>query len=416
MKLFLRTAVGALALAGPLLRADDPMDTISERLAFSGLGDQLRAKLSGTLDLEEYKTQEPDIGLLVSDNGAALFVPRLSAFLDAQLGRYVYVFAQERVDRGFDPGYEGSLGPRLDEYVVRITPSRSGRFSLQLGKFATVVGNWTPRHDSWSDPFITPPLPYDTLTGIWDAAAARSTSMLLKWAHVEPYPPAVADDDKQLRLPILWGPSYAAGAAVFGDLGLVQYSVEMKNASLSSRPESWSPAQTRWHYPTFSGRVGFRPDEAWDFGVSVSDGPYLRPFAAQTIPDGRGFGRYRETVIGQDASYAWHSLQVWAEIYEARYEIPAVAHADTMAYYVETKLQITPQFSGALRWNQQLYATVPTAAGPRAWGRDLWRIDAAPEFRFTAHLQLKLQASLEGGEPGSRDPVGMAASQLTLRW
>jgi hypothetical protein len=427
MRPILRAIAAALAIAGPWLRADDIFDSLEQHLAVSTPDDFFRVHLSGTLDLEEYAAQDPDPGLLVTNGRDPLFVPRLSVFLDAQAGPYLYVFVQSRVDRGFDPGYDQSLGSRLDEYAVRFTPAAGDRFNLQVGKFATVVGNWTLRHSSWDNPFITAPLPYNTLTGVWDAVAATSVPELLQWAHVVPFPAAVADRDKQLRMPIIWGPSYATGAAVFGDFGLFRYAAEVKNASLSSRPDEWSPDQRGWSDPTFSGRLGLRPAEAWDLGFSASEGPYLRDSAESTVPLGRSFGSYREEVLGQDVSYAWHHFQAWAELYEARFEIPAVTNADTAAYYVEAKYKFTPQFSGAIRWNQQLYATVavpgmnspraaPVAAGRRAWGDDLWRIDFAPAYRFTPYLQLKLQLSLEEGAPGSSGVEPMTASQLTIRW
>jgi hypothetical protein len=427
MRPIVGVAAAALVAAVPLLCGADPFDALEEQLAVSTPGDLFRAHLSGTLDLEEYAAQDPDPGLLVTDGRSPLFVPRLSVFLDAQAGRYVYVFVQSRVDQGFDPGYEGSLTARLDEYVVRLTPPSSGRFNFQVGKFATVVGNWTLRHNSWDNPFITAPLPYDTLTGVWDAMAVRSVPELLQWAHVVPFPAAVADTGKILRLPIIWGPSYATGAAIFGDFGLFRYAAEVKNTSLSARPDEWSPGQRGWSNPTFSGRLGLRPDEAWDVGFSASEGSYLRDSAAPTIPAGRSFGDYRETVLGQDVSYSWHHFQAWAEFYETRFEIPAVTNADTAAYYLEGKYKFTPQFSGAIRWNQQLYANVavpglnfPVAARvpahQQAWGNDLWRIDVAPAYRFTPYLQLKLQLSLEEGTPGANGVVPLTSAQLTIRW
>jgi len=427
MKPILGAMAAALVVAGPLLRAADLFDSLEDRLAFSTPGDFFRARLSGTLDLEEYFAQAPDPGLLVSDGRDPLFVPRLSVFLDAQAGPYVYGFIQSRADQGFDPGYGGSLAARLDEYVLRFTTSTAGRLNFQVGKFATVVGNWSLRHSSWDNPFITAPLPYNNLTGVWDAVAVSSVPELLAWAHVVRYPAAVADTDKELRLPIIWGPSYATGAAVFGDFGLLGYAAEVKNASLSARPDEWAPDQRGWRDPALSGRVGLRPDEAWNLGLSASEGPYLRDSAESTLPPGRNFGSYREMVLGEDASYAWHHFQAWAELYEARFEIPAVTNADTAAYYVEAKYKFTPQFSGAVRWNQQLYATVavpgagfpveaPVPAHRQAWGRDLWRIDVAPEYRFTPYVQLKFQFSLEEGTPGANGPVPLTASQLTIRW
>jgi hypothetical protein len=420
---------GALLFCAPILRsAADPIDDLGDALSVSAFQDSVRGQLSGTMDLEGYDTGQPSPGFIRND-GSTLFVPRLSVFLDGQLGPDIYVFSQTRVDEGFDPGNGGSLRPRMDEYVVRFTPSRKGVFNLQLGKFATIVGNWTPRHDSWSDPFVTAPLPYDNLTGIWDAFALRSTGTLLEWAQVSPSSAAEMDKDKALRLPILWGPSYTAGAAVSGEVGWVEYALEVKNASLSSRPESWSHTPELWDDPTVSAHIAVSPDEKWNFGLSASEGPYLRQSAIPTVPAGESYRNYRETVFGEDASFAWHHFQAWAEIYEARFEIPAVANADTLAYYLEAKYKITPQFSWALRWNQQLYGTVfvpqfVSTGGSRpsvpshwaAWGRDLWRIDSAPSYRITPHIQLKLQATVEEGDADSRGVIGMLATQLTLRF
>ena len=419
-----------LPLAVPVLcAAEDAIDDLGERLSASALGDSLRGQLSGTLDLEGYAAGQPSPGFLRTEGDTTLFVPRLSVFLDAQLGPAFYVFAQSRLDRGFDPGYGGSLRPQLDEYVIRFTPSEKGAFDLQIGKFATIVGNWTQRHDSWNNPFITAPLPYDNLTGIWDAIALRSTRTLLEWAQITPSSSFAMDSGKNLRLPILWGPSYTAGAAVSGELGWLQYAVEIKNAALSSRPETWSPTQTQWDTPAFSARIAVSPDERWKLGLSGSEGPYLRQSAVSTLPPGRPLSTYREIVLGEDVSFAWHHFQAWAEMYEARFEIPAVANADTLAYYLEAKVKLTPQFSWALRWNQQLYGTVfvpqfvssggslpPVPAHRSAWGRDLWRMDAAPAYRLTAHIQLKLQASIEEGDADSRGVIGMLATQLTVRF
>jgi hypothetical protein len=269
---------------------------------------------------------------------------------------------------------------RPDEYVLRFTPWEDGRFNIQVGKFATVVGNWTPRHGSWDNPFITAPLPYENLTGIWDTTAARSTEEVQAWAGVlaKPTQGGVLLDHYR-NLPIIWGPSYGSGASVFGDLGKFDYALEVKNVSLSGRPQTWQPTQTQWQQPTFSGRLGYVPDERWNFGFSASSGPYLQEEAGATLPPGRSLGQYSETVLGQDAAFAWHHLQVWAEVYEAQFKIPGIGNADTDAYYVEAKYRFTPQFSAAIRWNQELYSTLRNASGSDVkWSRDTSRIDVGP--------------------------------------
>lgn len=175
--------------------------------------------------------------------------------------------------------------------------------------------------------------------------------------------------------------------------------------------------QIGFEHPTFSGRIGFQPNQAWNLGVSASDGPYFRPEAAPTLPVGRTIGDYHEFLLGQDISYAVHHLQLWAEFYQVRFQVPRVGNADTFAYYFEGKYKFTPQLFGALRWNQQLFGTVPDGAGgSMRWGHDLWRIDTSLGYRFTAHTQLKLQYSFQDENSDSRDLVHTLAAQFTLRF
>src|SRR6201987_4300162 len=151
---------------------DDVLDRLDSTLTVSAFQNNLRTRISGLLDLEFYHFNQPAPGLIDSkiDN---LFNPRLTFFLDAQLGSQFYFFAQSRIDRGFDPSDHGAQ-IRLDEYALRITPWDDGRFTLQVGKFATVVGNWVPRHLSWDNPFINAPLLYENVTAIQDKYAPYS--------------------------------------------------------------------------------------------------------------------------------------------------------------------------------------------------------------------------------------------------
>src|SRR5437667_3508175 len=243
---------------------DDFLDQLDNTLTLSAFHDNVRARLSGTLDLEIYHFEQPAPGLINSDIDT-LFNPRLTLFLDTQIGSQIYFFAQSRLDRGFDPSDHGAQ-VRLDEYALRVTPWEDGRLTVQIGKFATVVGNWVPRHLSWEKPFINAPLVYDNVTRISDKIAPAS-----RLDFVERF-----DNEKYEFNPVIWGPSYASGISVSGRLGRFDYAGEMKNASLSSRPESWNMTETGFDHPTFSGRVGFRPNQIWNFGLLASDGPYFR--------------------------------------------------------------------------------------------------------------------------------------------
>jgi len=415
------TTLAALLLATASAGADDLLDRLDRALTFNSPDGTTRAHLSGLIDAEGYLAEKPAPGLLFTDNNF-LFTPRLRLFFDAQLGSHFYAFAQARFDDGFDPGYS-DVEVRMDEYLLSYKPWATGPVRLQIGKFATVAGNWVQRHDSWANPFITAPLPYENLTGISDRVANNSISMLLGLSNrtgsaIKSRSKSSGKSTiKHKGIPIIWGPSYASGAALFLQLGKFDLAAEVKNTSLSSRPNTWDATQTGFEYPTFTARFAFRPDPAWHFGASASSGTYLTPEAAPSLQPGRDLGDYRQIVIAQDLSFAWHHWQVWAEFFETRFEVPGVGNMDTVAYYIEAKYKFTPQLFGALRWNQQLYSTVRDASGAsQPWGNELWRIDAALTYRFTPRIQTKLQYSFIDEDSAERAQAHLSAMQFTVRF
>ena len=380
------------------------LDQLDEKLTLSVLNDQLRAHLSGTLDLEYYHFQQPAPALIDShtDN---LFNPRLILFLDAQAGSWLYGFIQTRFDQAFDPRDHGGGQVRLDEYALRLTPWSDGRFSIQIGKFATVVGNFVPRHLSWENPFVTAPLVYENVTGLEDRTGMLELNFERALTH-----------EKYELIPVIWGPSYATGASISGRLGEFDYAAEVKNRALSSRPETWDPVSFGFDHPTVSGRIGYRPSQMWTFGLSASEGSYLRPDAEAFLPRGRNVGDYQQKLLGQDISFAWHHLQLWAEFYETRFEIPRLGDADTFAWYIEAKYKFAPQFFAALRFNQQVFSTVDTARGSLPLGADAIRLDVAGTYRFTTRTHLKLQYSFLDPTSSTGETNHIFAAQFTIRF
>ncbi|MDQ6765054.1 MAG: hypothetical protein M3Z22_02995 [Verrucomicrobiota bacterium] len=387
------------------LQAEDFLEQLDQRLTFSSADAQVRARISGTFDQEFYAFDLPAPGLIDS-RSETLFNPRLTLFVDAQIGPAIYFFSQIRADRHFDPTDKGAQ-VRLDEYAVRITPWEDGRLSLQFGKFATVIGRWVQRHLSWDNPFLNAPLIYENITAVEDRAAPAFTA---------DFDPDLRDAKYEYN-PVIWGPSYTSGASVAGRLGRFDYAAEVKNASLASRPESWDATRVGFSYPNVSGRVAFRPNEMWNFGLSGSAGSYFQREAAANLPRGRSLDDYREILIAQDASFEWHHLQVWSEFHEARFQVPRVGDADVFGYFLEAKYKFTPQFFGAVRWNQQLYGDVPDGSGGESpWGHDAWRIDTAAAYRFTPHLQLKIQYDLEHADNARGGFGHFFGTQFTVRF
>lgn len=403
---FWRGAVVLSVLAtAPVSTSAEFLDQLNQALSIRNPQIDFQLQISGLVDLETYFIDQRPPGLIDAGKGF-LFNPRLSIFVDAEWTKHLYFFSQVRVDRGFDPTDRGA-NVRLDEYLLRYTPGDNQWVNFQIGKFATMIGNWVPRHDSWQNPFINAPLPYENLTSIWDVAAPDSASTLVSWAESE----------KSLRVPIIWGPNYTSGVAVFGQIGKLEYAGEFKNEALSSRPHYWDVTRIGFEDPTFSGRLGFRPNPTWNFGVSGSSGTYLLPIAGPTLPPGKNIGDYRELVLGQDISFEWHHWQIWAEAFETRFEVPLIGNADNLSYYVEAKYKITPQLFGALRWNQQLFSTIPHGDVRQVpWDHDIWRVDAALGYRFTNYLQLKLQYSFTHQQAELQQGEQLVAGQLTLRF
>ena len=77
----------------------------------------------------------------------------------------------------------------------------------------------------------------------------------------------------------------------------------------------------------------------------------------------------------------------------------------------------TPQFSGAVRWNQQVFGDVTNRAGESLpAGRQTWRLDVAPTYRLTTQVQLKLQYSLQHDRPSRENYTQSLSAQLTVRF
>jgi hypothetical protein len=400
------TLVLALLVWTANVRGQAVLDQIENTLTLGTRNGLIRSDLTGLLDLEGYYVDQRPPGLLYEDE--SFFNYRLSFFLDTSLGPHLYSFVQARLDRGFDPGEE-NFDARLDEYLLRWTPWNDSRANLQFGKFATIVGSWVKRHDSWHNPLITAPLPYENLTTVSDEYIPYSPADFLARRHLP--------DQKDSWLPIIWGPSYTTGWSVFGNKGKFDYSFDLKNASISSHPYSWDLNSSLWQYPTISGRLGLRPAPEWNFGVSFSLGPYLSPEASDALPPGKSISDYNQFTLGYDVGYAWHRWEWWGEVFLTRFEVPNVGNADLLGYYIEAKYKITAGLFAAARWNQELFGTVGNGmGGEESWGNDMFRIDLALGYRFTRHLQSKIQYSYGHRDAALQQGEQLVAAQATLRF
>jgi hypothetical protein len=385
------------------------LDKLSDALYLRSPDDVFGLKFSGLFDVEAYYIDQRPPGLLFGD-GASFVTPRFSLFLDAYAGKHVYSYVQVRFDDGFH-ARAPEAHYRVDEYLLRYTPLDGPELNVQVGKFATVVGNWVPRHLSWDNPFINAPLPYENILTVSDTSVPASPAQFLS-RRGQP-------DIKTEWLTVVWGPDYGSGASIFGSIGHWDYAAEVKNSSLSSRSTSWDGTDVGWGNPTVSGRLGFRPGVPWNLGLSASYGTYLQQTAEEStsFPSGYGLGSFNQITVAEDASFEWHRLQLWSEIFFSRFQVPNVGNADTLVYYIEAKYQLTVGLYAALRWNQEFYASINDGAGGRTpWDDNVNRVDVALGYRFSRHFQTKVQYSFTHQPGPLQQGEQLVAGQLTFKF
>lgn len=382
------------------------LDTADEKMSFQSEALGLRADLSMMADATVYAAEQPAQGLLYGDDNV-FFAPRLITFLDVSVGSRVLLHGQMRVDRGFDPGSAPDGQVRLDEYFLQLRLGKQDEINLRLGKFATAFGSWPKRNLSWDNPLVTAPMAYEDMLPMTDSFAPGG---LAGFAARRDMP-----DNKQDWVPIVWGPSYATGISLFGRVDVFEYAFEIKNAGIASRPQAWDGVQDGFRTnPTFTGRVGLRPSPEWTLGSSFSHGPYMQDFASRTLPVGTSVNDFTQTTWGIDAGYAHRKWQLWSELIAARFEVPRVGDVDVLSGFVEAKYKITPQLWAATRWNQAFFSDIPGLTTD--WDRDAWRLDLALGYRFTEHVQVKLQYSLGDKRGNDQEGNHLGTMQVTVRF
>jgi hypothetical protein len=378
--------IPALTLFAAALIAPTPVAQAGFRV--SSADGYWRADLRPDIELGYWHTDTPAPGLL-SFAGTDFFQPRLSLGFNLTAGDEWLLHVLTRWDRGFDVGSREDGDFRVDEAFLRWRPLGDGRLNVQVGKFATCFGNWVPRHGYWDNPFLMPPLPYDSQLASNDRSAKN------------PSPATIAKrGGKRAWVPIIWGPAYSTGVSLFGSDGNWDYAVEVKNADLSSRPDSWSPWEENGSHPSVTGRVGYRPDAAWTFGLSASHGTYLRHDAEPTLRSGDQRDDFAHTVVGADARWSHHQFQVLGEVLASRSHTTAAGDLDAFAYYIEGRWKLNSMIFIATRWAQEWNDdfSLAGAKAVRSYTREIWRATVAAGFRVTENILMKTEYGYNGAD------------------
>ncbi|MEO8006358.1 MAG: hypothetical protein ABI771_15695 [Betaproteobacteria bacterium] len=385
--------------------AQDFLAALDNKLSYASADGGVRANLSLMGDLTLFAADQPAQGLLFTTSDTFL-APRLSAFLDVQIGDRLLLHGQARADRGFDPGAESSGDVRMDEYFLQYRASSAGQLNLRAGKYATVFGSWAPRSLAWENPLITAPGPYDTLIPITSGAAPASPAAFATRRDV----PAV----KATWSPIIWGAAYGTGAAVLGRIGDFEYAAELKNVALSSPPDTWDGLDYGFQSrPATTLHLGYLPAPEWTLGASVSRGPYLQDSARASLPGGASLNDFYQTTWGLDAGYAHRDWQVWSELIHAAFDVPRVGQVNVLSGYVEVRYKINAEFWTVVRANQSWFGDVPGSS--TSWDRNMTSVDVGVGYRVNARTQAKFQYGFSREQGPQNEGNHLLALQLVVR-
>ena len=126
------------------------------------------------------------------------------------------------------------------------------------------------------------------------------------------------------------------------------------------------PDPGEFRNPTFSGRVGFRPNEMLNLGFSASEVPTSFRRQLPACLRAAALGIFARSSLRTSAS---PGIIFNSGLKSSRHASKSpIGNADTLSYYIEGKYKINSQLFTALRWNQQLYGNVPNGDDRRSSG------------------------------------------------
>lgn len=393
-------AVLSGSLGGGVAHAGDWL----ERLTLQSADGAWWLQTSGSAELTGYQADEPPPALILDADGSFL-QPRLAVMFDAGLGGRVLAHVQVSADRGLDPGYRRNGHLRLDEYFLQVDAVDALRGQFRLGKFSTAFGGWVSRHRSLDNPLISAPLLYEDMVTITDAVAPASVDAFVN-RRDQP-------ENKPAWLPVIWGPSYASGVSFSGGFGDVDFTVEAKNASVSSRPAVWDAIDTGWDTdPIWTGRIAWHPVPELVAGLSHTTGPYLRARAERTLAAGESVNDFHQDVTALDVTWERRQIQVWVELMRGSFEVPRVGKVDFTGGFAEVRWKFAPQWWIAGRFNRSVFDAVPTRS--RSFDRNITRVDVGLGVRATPDLLIKVEYGR--GDQAGPDIMGRDVLALQVVW
>jgi hypothetical protein len=210
-----------------------------------------------------------------------------------------------------------------------------------------------------------------------------------------------------------WTVGSQDGIAVFGDMTMISYAFALTNGdNIGSAPAggvlSGASMGTAARPPAIggavgaaaennndrniSGRIGVKPIEGLELGLSGSHDKFVTPAgaAASTNVDAA------RNMVGVDASYIWGALTIKGEYIDVSEQVivPALGFADEItanAYYFEAWYDMNSKLGLGVRYNRAKIEQGTTSAGLQPTIADYSTVSVAGLYRVADNVQLKAE-------------------------
>jgi hypothetical protein len=230
----------------------------------------------------------------------------------------------------------------------------------------------------------------------------------------------------------LWG--IDEGVELYGKLGKFSYVTAVQNGGENLQDFDGDKS--------VAGRIGFDPNQHWHFSLSGMRTGNLNVqrdvLSALWFANGwfRSIGspattRFNVNLVQGDVTASWKSGHVRAFGGYARYDDndPAADNGRNLFYYsVEVMQDLPKKFYAAARFSQILADKGYPLTGFGKMGQyffsnaltsELWRLSLGAGYRFSDHLELKVEYAFERGElasGGERDNENFFGTEAAFRF
>lgn len=275
----------------------------------------------------------------------------------------------------YDNGVKGGTIRVNGAYAVINRVLGQHWLNLKAGMIPSPFGNYGLRSSYFNlNPLIGVPLMWHHRTHLEGDSYATRDALLVNRAKDHGY------------LPIGYDACWEIGWELFGELGMLEYSLALTEGTMSNPTERDNDGRQ------VIVKMGLNPLIGIRFGASIASGPYLSPTAADTlyvkVED------YAATAAGLYFELKTGFIQLYSEFITSTWESPYIDSDELLTLYsgyLEGRYDILPNLYVAARADIVEYSKLLNAdqTGEETWGDPLRRVELGLGYRLTREVLIK---------------------------